>query len=71
MNEEKNSTVTLVCISHLVSYYLEKGFVIIYHNSKQLISVPNDVKLIIHAINKQKTDYVMSFYTEMSSVSKI
>ena len=52
-------TVILVCQSRLVNYYLAKGFVILEHNYKQLSSVPNDVKLIIHAIDKQKTDYVM------------
>ena len=63
-----NSTVVLVCQYRLVNYYLEKGFVILEHNYKQLSSVPNDVKLGIHAINKRKTDYIMSCYTAISSV---
>ena len=41
-----------------MNYYLEKGFVIIKHNSKQLGSFPNYVKLRIHAIDKQKTDFL-------------
>ena len=52
--KKKNPTVILVSRSRLLNYYLAKGFVILEHNSKQLISVPNDAKLIIHAINKQK-----------------
>ena len=32
-------------------------------------SVPNDVKLRIHAINKQKIYYVMACYTKISSVA--
>ena len=49
--KKKNSTVMLVCRYCLVNYYLSKGFVIFEHNSKQLISVTNGLKLIIHAIN--------------------
>ena len=56
------STEILLCRSRLVNYYLAKGFVILEHNSKQLSSVPNDLKLRIHAINKPKTDYVMACY---------
>ena len=55
----------------MFNYYLSKVFVILEHNSKQLSSVPNDVKLIIRAINKQKTDYVMACYTEISSENTI
>ena len=51
---EAAPVVILVCRSCLVHYYLEKGFVILEHNSKQLSSVPNDVKIRIYAINKQK-----------------
>ena len=64
-----NSTDISVCRYLLVSYYLEKGLVIREYNSKNLISVPNDVKQIIHAIDKQKTDYVMACYISTSSVA--
>ena len=53
----------------MVNYYLEKGFIIIEHISKHLISVPNELKQIIHGINKQKKDYVMECYTLISSVA--
>ena len=53
----------------LVNYYLEKGFFIIKNNSNQLSSVPNDAKLIIHAIGQQKTDIVMVKTTAISSVA--
>ena len=43
--EKQNSTVILVCQYCLVNYYLEKSFVILEHNSKQLSSVTNDAKL--------------------------
>ena len=66
--KKPNSTVILVCHSRLVNYYLLKGFVINEHNYKQLIIFTNDVKLIIHAINKQKTDHVMACHTTISSV---
>ena len=49
-----NSTVILVLYRQLVNYYLEKGFVIIEHNSKHLSSVPKEANQIIHAINIQK-----------------
>ena len=67
--EEPNSTVILNFQSCLVNYYLEKCFVIIKHNSKQLHSVPNDVKLRIHAINQQKTDFGMAKTTETYSLA--
>ena len=68
--KKSNSTVILVCRSCLVHFYLAKGFVILEHNYKQLSSVPNDVKLIIHAIDKQKTDYIMACTTENISAAK-
>ena len=52
-----------------MNYYLEKWLVIIEHNSKKLSSVPNDVKLRIHAVNKQETYYVMARYTAISSAA--
>ena len=48
-----NSTDILLCRSRLVNYYLAKGFVILEHKSKQLSGATNDLKLEIHAINKQ------------------
>ena len=66
--EKPNSTVVLNFQSYLVNYYLAKQFVIIDHNYKQLSSFPNDVKLRIHAIDKQKKDFVMACTTEISSI---
>ena len=57
--EKPNSTVIFNCQYHLVNNSLAKGFVIIKQKSKQLSSVTNDVKLIIHAIYQQKVDFVM------------
>ena len=37
-----------------MNYYLEKGSVILKHDSNQLISVRNDVKLRTYVINKNK-----------------
>ena len=54
LTEKRNSTVILKCQYCLVNYYLEKGFVIIKYKYKQVISVLNNVKLIFHAIDKQK-----------------
>ena len=48
--ENKNSNVILVRRSRLGYYFLEKGLVIIEHDCNQLSSVPNDLKLIFHAI---------------------
>ena len=50
--KQTNSTVILAYRYCLVNYYLEKGYVILEHNSKHLSSVPNDVKLRVHVINK-------------------
>ena len=68
--KKPDSNIILNCRSCLVNYYLEKKIVNIEHNSKQLSSAPNDVKLIIYVIDKQKTDYVMVCTTEIYSVSK-
>ena len=56
-------------ISWAGTRHLAKGFVIMEQNSKNLISVPNDVKLIVNAIDKQKTDSVMACYIVIYSVS--
>ena len=55
--KKPNSTVILNCQYRLVNYYLSEGFIIIRHSSKQLGSVLNDVKLIIHAVNKQRNKF--------------
>ena len=65
--KKPDSTVMVVFHYSLVSYYLAKR-IILEHSSKQLSSVPNDVKLRIHAIHKQKTDDIMACYTAISSV---
>ena len=67
--EKSNSTVILNLRSRLVNHYLEKGFVIIKHNSKQLISLPNDAKLRIHAIDQLEAYFVMAKITEIYSVA--
>ena len=45
-----------------------KRFVVIKHDSNQSSSVPNNAKLIIHAIDKLKTDFVMAKTTAISLV---
>ena len=67
--KKTNSTVILVCQYRLVNYYLEKNNFIIEHKSKQLSSVTNDVKLRIHEVDKQETDYVMACTTEIYSLA--
>ena len=57
------SNVILLYGSYLVNYNLARWFLILEHNSKNLSTVPNDAKLIVHADNKQKMDYVMACYT--------
>ena len=57
--EKNNSTVIFNCRSCLVNNYLEKGFIIIANNSNKLSILLNDVKLIIHAIDKRETYFVM------------
>ena len=67
--EKPNSTVILNCQSRLVNNYLEKGIIIIEKNSKQLISLLNDVKLIINEIDKLEIYLVMAKNIEISSVA--
>ena len=68
IHEQNKPTVILLCRNRLVEYYLEKGFIIIQHNYKNLSSVPNKSKQIIHAINTHKSEFVMTCYTEIYSV---
>ena len=53
----------------MVNYYLEKGFVILEHNSKHLISVPNEAKQRVRASHIQKPYFLLECYTEISSVA--
>ena len=68
--KDKNSTVILLCCNQLVEYYLEKGFVILVQKSNNLISVSNEAKQRIHAIDIHDSDNVMAFYTEIPSIEK-
>ena len=61
-------TVILVYPSHLVNYYIAKGFAINENKYNQLISVLNDMKPIINSIDKQKTYYFMACTIELSLV---
>ena len=49
---------------------LTKGYFIITNNSKQLIILLNDAKLIIHSIDQIETDFVMAKKTVIYSVEK-
>ena len=49
--------------------YLAKGLFIIEKDYSQLRILLNDVKLIIHAIDKLETDFVMAKNTVISSVA--
>ena len=53
--EKPNAIIILNCQSSLVNNYLEKGFLIIEKESKQLKIIPNDVKLRINAIDQLET----------------
>ena len=54
-----------------MEYYLEKGLVILEHNSKKLSIVPNKTKQIIHVIKIHKSDFVMAFYIAIITVANI
>ena len=69
IHEEFSLNVILLCRNRFVEYYLEKGFVILAHNPKNLSIVPNEAKQIIHAINIHTLDFVMDCYTEIYSVA--
>ena len=55
INEEKIPTIILLFRTRLVEYYLAKGFVILQKNSNNLISVPNEYKQRIYAIDIHKS----------------
>ena len=57
--KKPNSTVILNFRTRLINNHLSKGFSIIEQNTKQIIFLPNDVKLRINLNNKLDTDYVM------------
>ena len=59
----KNPTKMYSVLNCFLYYFIDNYFRVNY-----LCCHSNDVKLRIHVINKQKTDYVMAFYTEISSV---
>ena len=67
MNDE-NSTVILLGRTMLVEYYLEKRFIILEHNSKNLLSVLNKVKQRVHAIDMHDSDYAIACYKKITSV---
>ena len=67
--KDKNSTVVLLCRTWSVGYQLEKWFIIIEHNSKNLSNLPNEVKQIIYAIDIRDSDYVITCYKQITSVS--
>ena len=46
--------------------YLEKGLFIIEKDYKQLIILPNDVKLIIHVIDQLKQYFIMKINTKQA-----
>ena len=56
--EKPNKTFILNFQCCLVNNHLAKWFIIIENNSKQLSSLPNDVKLTIHAIDQLETDFL-------------
>ena len=66
--EKPNSHVILNCRSRLVNRYLAKGLFIIENKSNQSSIIPDDVKLIIHAIEQLETYFVMAKYTAIYSV---
>ena len=67
--KDENLTVVLLCRTWFVGYQLEKWFIILEHNSKNLGSLPNEVKQIIHAIYIGGSDYVITCYKQIASVS--
>ena len=54
INEEKNSSIILLCRTLLVEYYLEIGLIILQQNSNNLSSLPNQAKQRIHVNNIHK-----------------
>ena len=57
--KKQNSTMILNFRTHLINNDLSKGLYIIERGTKQLIFLPNDVRLIINLNNQLDTDSVM------------
>ena len=66
--KKPNSIVILNYQTRLINNYLSKVFSIIEQNKKQLILLPNDVKLRINMINQLDTYYVMVKNKAISAV---
>ena len=66
--KKPNSIVILNYQTRLINNYLSKVFSIIEQNKKQLILLPNDVKLRINIINQLDTYYVMVKNKAISAV---
>ena len=59
LKKKKNTTVILKFCSKLVSFYLSKGFLILYHKSDTLENVTLKVKKNPHVIDHHQTDSAM------------
>ena len=59
--KDTHQTSFLSCCTWLVKYYLEKWFVIIKQNSKNLSSVANEGKQIIHVIKSINQTLLWNF----------
>ena len=69
INEEHKFNFHIIMPFLVGELLFSKEFIIPEHNSNHFNSVSNGVKQGIHAIEKQKTYYVMACYTEISSVA--
>ena len=67
--KKPNSTMILNYLSCLINIYLAKGFYIIENGSKQLVKLPNDVKLIINLIDQMGTYFFIAKNKAISSVA--
>ena len=57
--KKPNSAVILNCRARLINIYFAKVFYIIEKDSRQLIILPNDVRLRINLIYQMDTDFFM------------
>ena len=64
-----NYLVILLCPSRMLGYCFSKGFVMLERNSNNLFIIENEVKQIIHAMDMNDSDYVMTFTTAIPSIS--
>ena len=67
--KKPNTILILNCQSRLVNKYLAKLLFIIKMESKQLKSLPNDVKLIIYVIDQLEKDFIMAEKNTLSLFS--